>query len=65
MTDDIDPIEEIHTIRKAMYAEAGGTPAGFVRYLRELERKRTRQQTKRMTPSPARKNNKRRKTVAL
>lgn len=42
MTDDTDPVEEMHRIRKEMYAEAGGTPAAFVRYLRALEKKRER-----------------------
>ena len=31
---DIDPIEEIHLIRKKLYAEAGGNPAAYVRSLR-------------------------------
>ncbi len=48
MTDDIDPVEEIHRIRKEMYAEAGGTPAAFARYLRELEKKRARKPGKRV-----------------
>ena len=47
MTDDMDPVEEIHQIRKKMYAEAGGTPAAFARYLRELEKKRERKPGKR------------------
>lgn len=63
MTEDIDPIEEIHRIRKAMYAEAGGTPAAFVRYLRALEKKRAKQPAKRAAESPARKATKRRKTA--
>ncbi len=42
MTPDIDPVEEMHRIRTEMYAEAGGTPAAFVRYLRALEKKRAR-----------------------
>ncbi len=60
MIDDIDPIEEIHNIRKAMYAEAGGTPAAFARYLRELEQKNAKRQT---TASPTRKISKRRKAA--
>ena len=31
---DIDPIEEIHRIRKKLYAEAGGNPAAYARSLR-------------------------------
>ncbi len=62
MTNDIDPIEEIHKIRKAMYAEAGGTPAGFVRYLRTLEKMR-KKSTKRTVASPVRKNGKGRKAI--
>ena len=64
MTDDIDPIEEIHKIRKAMYAEAGGTPAGFVRYLRALEKKRAKRPAKRAAAAPVRNVDKRRKAIA-
>ncbi len=64
MTDDIDPIEEIHKIREKMYAEAGGTPAAFVRYLRALEKKRTQKSAKRTVPASSRKTTKRRKVVA-
>jgi hypothetical protein len=31
---DIDPIEEIHRIRKKLYAEAGGNPAAYALSLR-------------------------------
>jgi hypothetical protein len=48
--DDIDPIEEIHRIRREMYAEAGGTPAAFVRYLRALEKKRAHKTVPHATP---------------
>lgn len=49
MTDDIDPVEEMHRIRKQMYAEAGGTPAAFAQYLRALEKKRARKPVRRTT----------------
>ena len=65
MTDDIDPIEEIHKIRKAMYAEAGGTPAAFVRYLRTLEKKRIRQPAKPRAKAAVRKSEKRQRKVAV
>jgi hypothetical protein len=31
---DIDPTEEIHRIRKKLYAEAGGNPAAYALFLR-------------------------------
>jgi len=31
---DIDPIEEIHRIRKKLYAEAGGNPIAYAHSLR-------------------------------
>jgi hypothetical protein len=31
---DIDPIEELHRIRKKVYAEAGGNPAAYALLLR-------------------------------
>ncbi len=42
----------MHRVRKEMYAEAGGTPAAFVRYLRMLEKKRAKKRTKRALPVP-------------
>jgi len=34
---DIDPLEEIHRIRKKLYAEAGGNPAAYALYLRAIQ----------------------------
>jgi len=34
---DIDPIEEIHRIRKQLYAEAGGNPAAYAHSLRAIQ----------------------------
>ena len=34
---DIDPIEEIHRIRKQLYAEAGGNPDAYALFLRSIQ----------------------------
>ncbi|MDR2934604.1 MAG: hypothetical protein LBV70_01780 [Candidatus Adiutrix sp.] len=34
---DMDPIEEIHRIRKKLYAEAGGNPAAYALSLRAIQ----------------------------
>lgn len=63
MTDDIDPVEEMHRIRAEMYAEAGGTPAAFVRYLRALEKKRERKPGRRDASGPSRATPRRRRAA--
>ena len=35
---DIDPVEELHRIRRALYKKAGGTPEAYVRYLLEQQK---------------------------
>ncbi len=34
---DIDPVEELHEIRRKLYKKAGGTPEAYVRYLMEQQ----------------------------
>lgn len=51
MPDTDDPIEELHKIRRKLYAKAGGTPAAYVRYLRQ--RQAERQQAKPPGDEPA------------
>ncbi len=36
---DIDPVEELHKIRRAICKKAGGTPADYFRYYLELDKK--------------------------
>ncbi len=37
---EIDPIEELHRIRRAICKEAGGTAADYIRYYMEMSKKR-------------------------
>ncbi len=36
--EEMDPIEELHEVRRKIVAKAGGTPAALMRYLRSLEK---------------------------
>ena len=36
---DVDPVEELHKIRRAICKKAGGTPADYVRYYLEMDKK--------------------------
>ena len=36
---DVDPIEELHRIRRQICKKAGGTPADYVRYYFEMDKK--------------------------
>lgn len=63
--DEIDPIEELHEIRRRLYAEAGGTPEAYVRYLRAFEEARQKDLAKKTAKSqPSRRTVKRRKAAA-
>ncbi len=35
---DIDPVEELHQIRRKLYQKAGGTPEAYVRYFMEQQK---------------------------
>lgn len=37
---EIDPVEELHKIRRAICKEAGGTPAAYAQYYYEMSQKR-------------------------
>ena len=37
--EDVDPVEELHRIRREICKKAGGTPADYVRYYFELDKK--------------------------
>ena len=37
---EVDPVEELHKIRKAICKEAGGTPAAYAQYYYEMSQKR-------------------------
>ncbi len=37
---DVDPVEELHRIRRQICKKAGGTPADYVRYYLELDREK-------------------------
>ncbi len=37
---EIDPVEELHEIRRAICKEAGGTPAAYARYYYEMSQRR-------------------------
>jgi len=43
--EEMDPIEELHEVRRKIVAKAGGTPAALMRYLRSLEKKEGRKPT--------------------
>lgn len=36
--DEIDPIEELHEIRRKLMKKAGGTPEAYVRYIMEQQK---------------------------
>lgn len=36
--DEVDPIEEIHEIRRKLMKKAGGTPEAYFRYIMEQQR---------------------------
>ncbi len=61
--EDMDPIEELHEVRRKIVAKAGGTPTALMRYLRSLEKKEGQTSAKRVVKAPARKIAKRRKAV--
>lgn len=61
--EDMDPIDELHDIRRKIVAKAGGTPAALMRYLRSLEKKEGRAPAKRIVKAPAHKTAKRSKVV--
>ncbi len=63
---DIDPIDELHEVRRKILAEAGGTPAALMRYLRALEKKEAAKDTlaKSAAKAPTRRPGKRSKAVA-
>jgi hypothetical protein len=74
---DVDPVEELHRIRRKICKKAGGTPADYVRYYLEMDRekvaaaeaaklaegKRGRKSPKPAAKTSARKPAQRRKTV--
>ncbi len=35
---DIDPVEELHRIRRKLYKKAGGTPEAYIRYFMEQQK---------------------------
>ena len=37
---DVDPVEELHRIRRQICKKAGGTPADYVRYYLEMDREK-------------------------
>lgn len=37
---EIDPVEELHKIRRAIMKEAGGTPKAYAQYYYEMSQKR-------------------------
>lgn len=37
---DVDPVEELHKIRRAIWKEAGGTPDAYAQYYYEISQKR-------------------------
>ena len=53
--EDMDPVEELHEIRKKIVAEAGGSPAGLMRYLRSLEKREARKTAGRAAKTSTRK----------
>ncbi len=57
--EEVDPVEELHEIRKAICKEAGGTPAAYARYYFEMSRKRVA-----AGKAPARDSGKRHRRVA-
>ncbi len=61
--EDLDPIEELHEVRRKIVAKAGGTPAALMRYLRSLEKREGTIPIKRVVKAPARKIVKQREAV--
>jgi len=61
--EEIDPIEELHEVRRKIVAKAGGTPAALMRYLRSLEKKEGRKPAARTEKAPRSGSDKRRKVT--